>query len=515
MHRISLLLFIGLPVCLLQPASAQTPPASSSPAPVIKLELTTDFLALHLRGSAPEGTTAIQYRLAETGRIDKESTWIPAKPLSPPGTSFTVDIPLPASCWSELQVRALNGEQELAVKKTTPDQDEFKLLSSEHLSVLPPDQQKAWQDYLKKSKDRSNAEFDFLAAECRKLGSPNAKPAPDNSDTLELDSDTPEEWFAGAEANALADAVISYQTPSGGWSKSVDYKAGPRQPGGHWTSQKGDPWHYCGTFDNRTTTEQIKLLAGVFVTTKRADVKTALMKGLHYLFEAQYPNGGWPQNYPVESGYHEAITLNDDAMTHILEILQKLSEGNDCFSFADEALRQRARDAFDKGIKNLVAMQVRIDDKPTVWCAQHHPITLEPAQARAKEPPSLSGAESANLVKFLMRSGPTTPEVIAMIEAALMWFEANRLTGLRKTKNAKGKTDYVADPASTDVLWARFYDLKTSRPIFAGANDGIVYHSFQEMAAKNKVAYDFFSTRPGDLLTKELPRWKKRLSKEK
>jgi PelA/Pel-15E family pectate lyase len=160
-------------------------------------------------------------------------------------------------------------------------------------------------------------------------------------------------------------------------------------------------------------------------------------------------------------------------------------------------------------------MQVRIDGQRTVWCAQHHPLTLEPVKARAKEPPSLSGGESANLVKFLMRSGPTTPEVVAMIEAALKWFDAHRLTGLRKTKNDQGKTDYIADPASTDVLWARFYDLQTAKPIFAGADDGIVYSTFQEMAAKNKVAYDFFSTRPAELLGKELPRWKKRLEKEK
>ena len=47
-----------------------------------------------------------------------------------------------------------------------------------------------------------------------------------------------------------------------------------------------------------------------------------------------------------------------------------------------------------------------------------------------------------------MRSGPTTPEVVTIIESALKWFDAHRLTGLRKTKNDKGKTDYIADPAS-------------------------------------------------------------------
>ncbi len=133
--------------------------------------------------------------------------------------------------------------------------------------------------------------------------------------------------------------------------------------------------------------------------------------------------------------------------------------------------------------------------------------------ARKKEPPSLSARRSAELVKFLMREGPLTPEVAAMIEPALAWFDAHRITGLRKTKNAAGRTDYVPDAASTEVYWARFYNVETAAPMFAGAQDGIVYPTFSEMAARNKVAYDYFTTRPKELLEKEVVRWKKRQSK--
>jgi PelA/Pel-15E family pectate lyase len=395
------------------------------------------------------------------------------------------------------------------------DEKPFTMLTDELIAKQPDALRGEWTAYLAKSRASAENERRILAEECQKAGMEKSKPAPGNRAEFEFDSDTPAEWFAAAEQQKTAEAVMSYQTPSGGWSKAVDYSQGARQPGTHWTSQTGDAWHYCGTFDNRTTTEQLKFLAGVFTATKREDVKAALMKGLDYLFAAQYPNGGWPQNYPVERGYHEAITLNDDAMTHVLEVLHDLAEGDNLFAFADEALKQRAQAAFDQGISCLAAMQVKIDGVPAVWCAQHHPLTLEPVQARAKEPPSLSGGESANLVKFLMRSGPLTPEVTGMIEPALKWFDAHRLTGLRKTKNDKGKTDYVADAASTEIYWARFYDLKTAKPVFAGADDGIVYATFSEMAAKNKVAYDFFTTRPKDLLEKEAARWKKRLEKGK
>ena len=389
----------------------------------------------------------------------------------------------------------------------------FTLLTDELLAGLPAAEQKEWESFIAASRDRAAGERRILDEECRRTGLEKPRPAPGSRKEFEFDSDTPPEWFGGADNLRLAETVISYQTPSGGWSKAVDYSKGPRQPGTHWTAQTGDAWHYCGTFDNRTTTEQIKFLAGVFTATGREDVRAALRKGLDYVFAAQYPNGGWPQNYPVERGYHEAITLNDDAMTHVLELLLAVSKGEKLFAFADEPLKQRARAAFDKGVACLAAMQVKTGGKHTVWCAQHHPLTLEPVKARLKEPPSLSGGESANLVKFLMRSGPVTPEVVTMIESAMAWFDSHRITGLRKTKNAAGRTDYVTDPASTEVHWARFYDLQTGKPIFAGADDGIVYGSFSEMAAKNKVAYDFFSSRPRELFEKELPRWNKRLQK--
>ena len=501
-------LFSAALLCLqVSAAEAPAPP----PKPKIDLQVETDFLALHLKVTAPAGTTAVQYRLLETDNATKASEW---QTTPTPDLRFAVDVPLATSRWARLEMRALKGEEVLAKKEIRPDQSEFKLLTPERIAGLPSPQQAAWSDYIAKSQARFEAEFDLLAAECRKLGQPTAKPAPGSRAEFELDSDTPESWFASDEAKALADAAISYQTPTGGWSKGIDYQAGPRAPGTHWTNSQGDAWHYCGTFDNRSTTEQLKLLAGVYSTTKREDVRAALQRGLDYVFEAQYPNGGWPQNYPIESGYHEAITLNDNAMVHILEVLLTLMQKKPPFTFADEALGQRAQAAFERGIDCLTAMQVKIDGKATVWCAQHDPLSLAPEHARTKEPPSLSGGESAEVVRFLMRKAPITDATKAMISSAVAWFESHKLTGLRKTKNAEGKTDYVEDASSKEVYWARFYDLKTSRAIFPGSQDGINYPTFGEMAAKNKVAYDFMITKPGELLTKEMDRWKKRLAKE-
>ncbi len=506
-------LFLSTISLSLSPAWSQNEPGA--PKSAIKLEISTDFLNLHLKGTAPEGTTAVEYRVAESGAIGDDSVWLPVSLSASQPTAFSIAIPLWSSRWSALQVRALKGEQETARQKTCPDKDEFKLLTSERIAALSEPERKAWSAYIEKSQVRAAEQFDMMAAECRMLARAKPALAPGNRAGLKLDSDTPEAWFASDEARKLAEAIVSYQTPAGGWSKAVDYKAGPRQPGTHWSSQKGDLWHYCGTFDNRTTTEQIKLLAGVHSATKRDDAKTAALRGLEYVFEAQYPNGGWPQNYPLESGYHEGITLNDDAMVHILGVLLAVAEKREPFAFADDSLCERAKAAFERGIECLVKMQVNIDGVPTVWCAQHHPLTLEPVKARAMEPPSLSGGESAAVVKFLMRRAPITDTTKAMIETAVAWFGSHKLTGLRKTKNAEGKTDFVEDPASQELYWARFYDLQTGKAIFPGSQDGINYPTFREMAAKNKVAYDFVTDQPAELITKEMERWKERLKKGK
>ncbi|HSI63528.1 MAG TPA: pectate lyase, partial [Candidatus Saccharimonadia bacterium] len=352
---------------------------------------------------------------------------------------------------------------------------------------------------------------DVLAGECRQLGLPASKAAPGKGAEFEMESKVPPAWYGSAEALKIADAVLSYQTPTGGWSKAIDYTAGPRTAGTQWTSNADNPWHYCGTLDNRSTTEQITFLAQVHAASQREDAKAGALRGIEWLLAAQFPNGGWPQVYPVEPGYHEAITLNDGAMLHALEVMLAASQAEAPFAFVDEGTRKRAAVAFEKGMACLLASQVQVAGKATVWCAQHDPISLAPVAARLKEPPSLSGAESAEILRFMMRKVPSTPEITSTIQSGIAWLNEHRIQGLRKAKTEAGKTDYVQDPASTEIYWARFYDVETGQPIFAGAQDGKIYATFHEMAEHNKVAYDYFTKKPGEVVGKEFERWKKRV----
>ncbi len=58
-------------------------------------------------------------------------------------------------------------------------------------------------------------------------------------------------------------------------------------------------------------------------------------------------------------------------------------------------------------------------------------------------------------------------------------------TGIFRT-NDTGKKYFAASLDGGEIRWARFYNLTNSQPVFPG-RDGIVYETFEAMAAKNKL----------------------------
>ncbi len=383
----------------------------------------------------------------------------------------------------------------------------------ERMNELPVMEQPAWKAYLKQSNSNAQADAAALQSEVTALGMTKPLRAPDGGD-FKLSYKPGDAWYAGEEAKKLADTVLSYQTPAGGWSKHTGYSAGPRKPGMQWTSQNepGHSAHYVATFDNRSTTEQLHFLANVWLATQREDCQAAFIKGLNFIFAAQFPNGGWPQVYPLEGGYHDNITFNDDAMTHILELLYAITKDEPRFAFLDESLRQQATESLEAGIKCVLKAQVEVGGKKTVWCAQHDALTLQPARARQIEPPTLSGLESSRILKFFMSISEPAPELVESTESGLAWLESAKVTGLTRGKR-NGKTAYLEDSSSSEVYWARFYDLTTGKPVFPG-RDGILYASFAEMAVNNPLGYDFYTPLPGSILNNGQKKWRKMLAKQ-
>lgn len=360
------------------------------------------------------------------------------------------------------------------------------------VAALPTPERAAWEACFKRSDARRREHDELLAAECKAAGLTEPAQAP-GGDNFEFDSnDAAAAQFTDAAGATLAANMISFQVPSGGWSKALNYAA-PRQPGMAFTTQSDAP-HYAGTFDNRSTTDQLKFLALRHTATPDDKVRAAVEKGLDYIIEAQFPNGGWPQGYPLEGNYHDSITLNDDAMLHALEILQLASAAEKGWAWLDNSRKEKSAAALARGVQALLALQVKLDGQPTVWSAQYDPLTMQPVSARGYELASLSGGESCNIIKFLFTVRPVTDEIRAAITSSMAWFAAHQIPG-----HAEG--------------WSRFYDLRTQQPFFPGKLDGKAWTTEAAMRKVNPGGYDFAVKKPRDL-SKWHEKWQKSLAKE-
>lgn len=343
---------------------------------------------------------------------------------------------------------------------------------------------------------------------------------PSIQEAMKRDAD----WWAGEEAWTLCERVMAWQSDVGAWPKGWPRDRDPRDNDGE--SGKSDRRRgerAIDTIDNRATIGELRLLAhALHIRTsiegeapRVAQLKAALRRGLDALLNAQYPSGGWPQQFPVDrlkpNDYARHITFNDDAMTRVLEWLLELNISDAGKTWLDDAQRTRVADALRRGIDCVLATQVRVEDELTVWCAQHDAETLEPTWARSYEPPSLSGSESAGVVMFLMSLPDPDERVKRSIRSAVRWFEQTREPGFRIEVQDVERLDNsgalvrerrrvkVADP-SAKGLWARFYELQTNRPIFLN-RDGVVRYRFEEVDLDRNMGYAYWSDRGLRVLT--------------
>lgn len=312
-------------------------------------------------------------------------------------------------------------------------------------------------------------------------------------------------WYGTSEARAIADAVVKHQSSEGGWPKNTPLTVPPDEA----PVDEG----LKNTFDNQATTLPMAFLARVIDAGARPGDREAFDRGLDYILAAQYPNGGWPQFYPLRQGYWSHITFNDDAMVRIMMLLRDIAAGAAPYEFVDTSRRTRAAEAVARGTQLILATQIRQNGALTAWCAQYDEQTLEPAWARRYEPPSLSGSESVGIVRFLMSIPDPSPEVVAAIEGAVRWFEASAINGVRlETVNSDdGRPDarLVPDPAA-GPLWARFYELGTNRPVFL-SRDSVVHYDISGIERERRTGYRYYGTWPESLIRADYPAWRRRV----
>ncbi len=382
-------------------------------------------------------------------------------------------------------------------------------LTADRIGALPDAERGAWADYLARSQAQMQADRDALAAELPAGATPPPPPQAVGGNDHNMPLDRPAEWYATPEARAVADAVVTFQTPAGGWSKNQDRRIA-RLPGQRFSNDaetmEQNPanfdapadrfWTFVGTLDNEATWSEMRFLAKVAAHAPGPEGdawRASIIKGVHYLLNAQYPNGGWPQIWPLEGGFHDSITFNDNAVANAAMLLRDVANGTEGFDFVPADLEARAAEATRKAIDVIVAAQARYGDRVMGWPQQVEPMRLVPTSARNYEPRSVASGETTDILIFLMGQPDPSPEVKAAIRAGAEWLKAVQVHDKSFEMTDDGRK--LIDKPGAGPIWSRNYDIVTGRPIF-GDKDQTIHDDVNEISIGRRNGYSWWIASP-------------------
>ena len=382
--------------------------------------------------------------------------------------------------------------------------DQFAPLTLERINGLPADIREPWLAYWETSQ-RETARLAFRPQADQSLLKPMSTPPKGGLHSKGLRWSEPLSYYQNDAAKAVADRIVEAQSTAGGWTKGVDYS----QPVTGSAAHRGAPM-----FDNDATTAELRFLAQAISanpTDAHAPAWTeSFARGLGFIFTAQYPNGGFPQIYPLAGGYHDGVTYNDDAMTQVLEVLRDIATGKP--PYAHVSLEQRAESAkrFQRGIECVLVTQLKnAKGELTVWCQQYDPLTLKASAARNFEPIADSSRESASLALLLMSLPEPSPRVVAAIDGAVAWFKYTALHDLKIARAPAEVRGRALPSPGAPPLWARYYEPGTNTPIF-GDRDRTIHYDLAEVSSERIAGYAWYTDMPSRVLAK-YESWKKKL----
>jgi len=360
-------------------------------------------------------------------------------------------------------------------------------LDREHLDITDAENRNAWQRYFKASEEWLLNDQTALKQE-----DPN---------------NTPMQWrkrntYEGWQFNPVQiDNLITWQTPSGGWSKNHDVLYAARAPG----QAYGEQNHYVPTFDNGATLTEIKLLKTAIVHQPEQHYIESLHKAIRLILQAQFPSGGWPQTFPLRGGYHNWSTYNDGVTANILNALLDMTQQPQNYKL-DNVLLNEVSLSLEQGLASVLREQRWMDDQHGAWGQQHDPLSGDLRPARAFEMAALSTMESADIAMFLMQIPTPSPAVIRAIKGTIAWLESTQITGLRWKRYTDQNSELIAD-SDAPIIWPRMIDLNDGRALF-GDRDGSIHYSVQDISIERQRSYAWYHSGPQSAL-KEFDTWLK------
>ncbi|HUT63535.1 MAG TPA: pectate lyase [Anaerolineae bacterium] len=258
-------------------------------------------------------------------------------------------------------------------------------------------------------------------------------------------------------AEKTANALIWGQHPSGGWHYFIDFDMAGVQKWYDDVFSKCWGWeeyyHYYGncTFDDNVSTGATRFLMELYMTTLDPQYRVPLIKAINFILESQYPNGAWPQRYPLMYDYpHDGhpdytsyYTLNDEVI-----------QGNIYFLLDtyDKLGNEEYKKAAYRGMDFLYIAQL---PSPQAGWGQQYDLDMNSAAARSYEPASVMPGYTVQVIRDLMEFYKITGnrKYLRGIPDAIEWLENSYLPKDHKMNDR--------------VTHATFYELGTNRPLYA------------------------------------------------
>lgn len=384
-------------------------------------------------------------------------------------------------------------------------------LTVERAARLPESERQAWLDYLARSTALAKADRAGLAAERHPGVMWALPPAHYGPGIASMPLDRDPSWYAGGDARRIAENILSFQTPAGGWNKNQNRAGPPRQLGQDYAgkAEQLNPdrtnldapreiyWTFVGTLDNGATVAEMRFLAKVVAalpagSADRARYEAGFIRGVRYLLSAQYPNGGWPQIFPLEGTFHDAVTFNDNAVARVASLLREVGE-EEGYAFVPGDLRQQSRAAVRKAVEVILAAQFRMNGRPVGWPQQADPLTLAPVPARNFEPAAICSDETTDVLLFLMAQKNPDAAIRAAVVNGIAWLKASAVYGKAWVTTPDGRR--LIDRDYGGPIWSRLYDPGTGKPIF-GDWDKTVHDDVNEISAGRRNGYSWYVTTP-------------------
>ncbi|WP_454259524.1 pectate lyase [Pseudoxanthomonas mexicana] len=214
--------------------------------------------------------------------------------------------------------------------------------------------------------------------------------------------------YAPDQVASIADNILRYQRTDGGWVENQD----PARilDDAEKARVQAEATKSGGSFDNRNIYTQLDYLATAYAITGDARYRDGSLKGIAFTLTQQIPAcGGCAHTVPATQSYHPHITIADDVTAGVLGTLRKIVSDTRRYAFVDAALSARVQAAIDAGDACLLRLQVRQGDTPAGWAGQYDARTLQPAQGRRFELPSIAAQETVGVVRYLMSMPDPSP----------------------------------------------------------------------------------------------------------